>query len=37
MDDLMKTVLCLLENIDFMKHEGNTHTHTHTYIYLYKT
>ena len=22
MDDLMKTVLCLLENIDFMKHEG---------------
>ena len=23
MDDLMKTVLCLLENIDFMKHEGN--------------
>ena len=22
MEDLMKTVLCIMENIDFMKHEG---------------
>jgi len=26
MDDLMKTVLCLLENIDFMKHEAKFHS-----------